>query len=55
MPNFYLDNDDIRFLFRHMDIGALADVCEEGYRFAKESDCAPSDAAGRPSATTRWS
>ena len=45
MPNFYTDNDDIRFLFRHMDLGALADVCEEGYRFAKECDYAPADAA----------
>ncbi|MBP8304804.1 MAG: acyl-CoA dehydrogenase family protein [Phycisphaerae bacterium] len=45
MPNFYTDNDDIRFLFRHMDLGALADLCEEGYRFARECDCAPADAA----------
>jgi len=44
MPNFYTDNDDIRFLFRHMDLGALAAVCEEGFRFTKESDYAPADA-----------
>jgi len=45
MENFYTDNDDIRFLFRHMDLGALAAVCEEGFRFARECDYAPADAA----------
>ena len=45
MANFYTDNEDIRFLFRHMDLGALAEVCEEGFRFAQESDHAPACAA----------
>jgi hypothetical protein len=44
MANFYTDNDDIRFLFRHIDLGALATVCEEGFRFAAEHDWAPADA-----------
>ncbi|HPC95067.1 MAG TPA: acyl-CoA dehydrogenase family protein [Sedimentisphaerales bacterium] len=44
MGNFYQDNDDIRFLFRHLDLGQLAGLCEEGYRFAEEFDYAPSDA-----------
>ncbi len=42
MANFYKDNDDIRFLFRHADLGSIADVTEQGYRFAEEFDYAPS-------------
>ena len=45
MANFYRDNDDIRFLFRHMDLAALAEVCEEGFKFAGQFDHAPADAA----------
>ena len=44
MANFYTDNDDIRFLFRHMDFGAIAEIQEEGFRFAKDFDYAPADA-----------
>ncbi len=44
MGNFYKDNDDIRFLFQHLDLAQLAGLCEEGYRFAEEFDYAPSDA-----------
>ncbi len=44
MGNFYKDNDDIRFLFQHLDLARLAGLCEEGYRFAEEFDYAPSDA-----------
>jgi len=44
MGNFYKDNDDIRFLFQHLDLARLAALCEEGYRFAEEFDYAPSDA-----------
>ncbi|HQI27879.1 MAG TPA: hypothetical protein PLT20_07315, partial [Sedimentisphaerales bacterium] len=44
MGNFYRDNDDIRFLFKHIDLAPLADAFEEGYRFAKEFDYAPSSA-----------
>jgi hypothetical protein len=45
MANFYRDNDDIRFLFRHMDIGSIAEIMEEGFKFAKEFDYAPADTA----------
>jgi len=45
MANFYRDNNDIQFLFRHIDLGQPAEVCEEGFKFASEFDYAPSDAA----------
>ena len=45
MANFYKDNEDIRFLFRHLDLGKLADLQEEGFRFAKEFGHAPATAA----------
>jgi 3-(methylthio)propanoyl-CoA dehydrogenase len=44
MPNFYTDNDDIRFLFKHFDLGALAKLCEEDFKFASQFDYAPADA-----------
>lgn len=44
MANFYRDNDDIQFLFRHIDLAGLADYMEEGFRFANEFDYAPSTA-----------
>ena len=43
MANFYRDNEDIQFLFRHMDLGKLAAICEEDFEFAGEFDYAPSD------------
>jgi alkylation response protein AidB-like acyl-CoA dehydrogenase len=43
MGNFYKDNDDIRFLFRHIDLGQLARAFEEDFRFAREFDFAPGD------------
>jgi alkylation response protein AidB-like acyl-CoA dehydrogenase len=45
MANFYTDNEDIQFLFRHMDFARLAKLAEENFRFAKEFDFAPVDAA----------
>ncbi|RPI62875.1 MAG: acyl-CoA dehydrogenase, partial [Planctomycetaceae bacterium] len=45
MANFYADNEDIKFLFQHMDIARLAGVVEEGFHFAGEFDFAPVDAA----------
>jgi 3-(methylthio)propanoyl-CoA dehydrogenase len=45
MANFYRDNDDIQFLFRHLDIGSIAEIMEEGFKFAKEFDYAPANAA----------
>ncbi len=44
MLNFYTDNDDIRFLFKHIDIGALAKLSEEDFKFASEFDYAPASA-----------
>ncbi|MHC4499519.1 MAG: acyl-CoA dehydrogenase family protein [Planctomycetota bacterium] len=44
MANFYTDNEDIQFLFKHADLGELAGVCEEGFRFVQEYDYAPSSA-----------
>ena len=44
MGNFYTDNDDIRFLFRHSDLGALARIYEEDFKFAREFDYAPASA-----------
>ena len=44
MANFYSDNNDIQFLFRHVDLGTPAEICEEGFRFAGEFDHAPADA-----------
>ena len=44
MANFYRDNTDIQFLFRHIDLGKPAEVCEEGFKFADEFESAPADA-----------
>ncbi|MBE0537776.1 MAG: acyl-CoA dehydrogenase family protein [Phycisphaerae bacterium] len=44
MANFFRDNEDIQFLFRHMDVGAIAEYAEEGYRFAGQSEHAPATA-----------
>jgi len=45
MPNFYTDNNDIQFLFKHIDLAALAALCEENFKFASQFDYAPADAA----------
>jgi alkylation response protein AidB-like acyl-CoA dehydrogenase len=44
MANFYTDNDDIQFLFRHIDIANLSAICEENFKFAEQFDYAPADA-----------
>ncbi len=44
MSNFYRDNNDIQFLFRHIDLCKTAEVCEEGFKFASEFDYAPANA-----------
>jgi len=44
MANFYRDNSDIEFLFRHIDLARIAENCEEGFKFADEFDYAPADA-----------
>lgn len=44
MGNFYRDNDDIQFLFRHLDIGQVASYAEEGFKYASQFETAPRDA-----------
>ena len=44
MANFYTDNDDIRFLFRHYNLKALAQIMEGDFTSANEYDWAPADA-----------
>ncbi len=44
MANFYADNEDIQFLFKHMDLARLASLSEEGFTFARQFDFAPADA-----------
>ncbi len=47
MANFFLDNDDIQFLFNHIDLGELAGIQEDGFVHAVDdpSGYAPQDAA----------
>jgi alkylation response protein AidB-like acyl-CoA dehydrogenase len=49
MANFYRDNDDIRFLFRHFDLAKLASLAEMNFRYAGQFDYAPAD--GREAVT----
>ncbi len=44
MANFYRDNNDMQFLFRHTDLRKSAEICEEGFKFAREFDYAPANA-----------
>ncbi|NLW87274.1 MAG: acyl-CoA dehydrogenase [Planctomycetes bacterium] len=43
MANFYTDNEDIRFLFNHLDLKRIAAITEEDFRFSKEFDIAPTN------------
>jgi alkylation response protein AidB-like acyl-CoA dehydrogenase len=45
MANFFTDNEDIQFLFKHMNLARVAALREEDFRFAKEFEFAPVDAA----------
>ena len=47
MANFFLDNDDIQFLFDHIDLAELAGIQEDGFVHAADdpSGYAPRDAA----------
>ncbi|HVP12013.1 MAG TPA: acyl-CoA dehydrogenase family protein [Phycisphaerae bacterium] len=46
MPNFFLDNPDIQFLFTHFNLAELATVQEEGWeRYPEGGEYAPADAA----------
>lgn len=44
MANFFTDNDDIKFVLNSMDLAALSDLVEEGYKFSNDFDGAPADA-----------
>ncbi|MDH4201768.1 MAG: acyl-CoA dehydrogenase family protein [Phycisphaerae bacterium] len=44
MGNFYKDNDDIQFLFRHMDLKEVAGLQEEGFKYADQFNTAPVNA-----------
>jgi alkylation response protein AidB-like acyl-CoA dehydrogenase len=44
MGNFFLDNDDIGFLFEHLDLRRLAALAERGFRYHAEFDFAPENA-----------
>ncbi|MBO6168114.1 MAG: acyl-CoA dehydrogenase family protein [Kiritimatiellae bacterium] len=41
MSNFYSDNPDIEKTIDALDLGEVAELCEEGFRFAKDNDFAP--------------
>ena len=45
MASFYTDNEDIQFLFKHMDIARLAAIAEEDFKYAEQFDFAPTSAA----------
>ncbi len=45
MPNFFTDNDDLLFQFDFWDLGALAELKENGFNEAGEFDYAPVDEA----------
>ncbi|MBO5647987.1 MAG: acyl-CoA dehydrogenase family protein, partial [Kiritimatiellae bacterium] len=44
MSNFYTDNADIEKTLDAVDLSEVAELCEEGFRFAKEYDFAPTSA-----------
>ena len=44
MANFYTDNDDIRFLFRHYNLKTLAEIMEGDFAAGVECEWAPADA-----------
>lgn len=44
MGNFFLDNKDIRFRYDTMNVGQLAGIMEDGFKYAGEFDHAPVDA-----------
>ena len=46
MANYFLDNDDIQFLFEHIDLAELARIQEDNFTRDRDGtdDCAPLDA-----------
>jgi 3-(methylthio)propanoyl-CoA dehydrogenase len=45
MANFFTDNEDIQFLFNHMDLAQVAGVQEDSFTRDRDSEYAPRDAA----------
>lgn len=45
MANYFADNEDIQFLFKHIDLATIADLQEDGYKDKELYDYAPHDAA----------
>jgi len=45
MPNYFTDNDDIQFLFGHLDVAQVAAAQEDDFAGAPAADYAPRDAA----------
>ena len=45
MANFFLDNEDIQFLFEQFDLGELARMQEDGFVHADQCNYAPADEA----------
>ena len=47
MPNFFRDNDDLQFLFEHLDLAGIATIQEDDFRATDGpgSEYAPVDAA----------
>lgn len=45
MANFFTDNEDIKFLFDHMDLGELAALQEDNFTLADGADYAPANKA----------
>jgi len=45
MANFFADNPDIQFYFKHMNVGHLASIMEQGFSFAENFDKAPQNDA----------
>jgi len=43
MPNYFVDNPDIKFNLDRLDLKALADIVESDYTNAKDHDFAPAD------------
>ncbi|NOG55175.1 MAG: acyl-CoA dehydrogenase [Planctomycetes bacterium] len=43
MGNYFTDNEQIQFLFNHMNIGEVGSIMEEGFRFAGKYGIAPAD------------
>jgi len=57
MPNFFTDNDDILFLFHHMDLAELARVQERGFAEGRAGATAPGQhpkAGAEDTAQEQW-